>query len=164
MRAHTKAAQIVQTQNARQDPPSSGSTITSTHKELKLRRNEWRITKMVLAIFLSFVVCYLPITIIKVTDHEVRYPGKKMSLSTYDNFQKSLYSIYSQYSLLSHLSGRSKSVCLCEVIETFILVYLVCSWNVICRRNMSVTLRKILQYPHFKIPTRYGIFGDLFGT
>ncbi|KAG8222573.1 hypothetical protein J437_LFUL010416 [Ladona fulva] len=44
-------------------------------KEAKMKRNEWRITKMVLAIFLSFVVCYLPITIVKVTDKNVSYPG-----------------------------------------------------------------------------------------
>lgn len=44
-------------------------------KEAKNRRNEWRITKMVLAIFLSFIVCYLPITTVKVVDSDVRYPG-----------------------------------------------------------------------------------------
>ncbi|XP_046383807.1 G-protein coupled receptor moody isoform X1 [Ischnura elegans] len=44
-------------------------------REAKTKRNEWRITKMVLAIFLSFLVCYLPITIVKVTDKEVSYPG-----------------------------------------------------------------------------------------
>ncbi|XP_043285261.1 G-protein coupled receptor moody-like isoform X2 [Venturia canescens] len=55
-------------------------TIKSPHtpgrdtREMKQRRSEWRITKMVLAIFLSFVACYLPITIVKVTDHEVKYP------------------------------------------------------------------------------------------
>lgn len=45
-------------------------------RELKQRRSEWRITKMVLAIFLGFVACYLPITIVKVADAEVRYPGE----------------------------------------------------------------------------------------
>lgn len=30
---------------------------------------------MVLVIFLSFLACYLPITIVKVADAEVRYPG-----------------------------------------------------------------------------------------
>ncbi|XP_033193216.1 G-protein coupled receptor moody isoform X1 [Bombus vosnesenskii] len=55
-------------------------TIKSPHtpgrdtREIKQRRSEWRITKMVLAIFLSFVACYLPITIVKVSDAEVRYP------------------------------------------------------------------------------------------
>ncbi|XP_076247093.1 G-protein coupled receptor moody isoform X2 [Calliopsis andreniformis] len=55
-------------------------TIKSPHtpgrdtREIKQRRSEWRITKMVLAIFLSFVACYLPITIVKVADVEVRYP------------------------------------------------------------------------------------------
>ncbi|XP_076282791.1 G-protein coupled receptor moody isoform X2 [Lasioglossum baleicum] len=44
-------------------------------REIKQKRSEWRITKMVLAIFLSFVACYLPITIVKVADPEVLYPG-----------------------------------------------------------------------------------------
>lgn len=44
-------------------------------REAKQKRNEWRITKMVLAIFLSFLACYLPITIIKVADKNVIYPG-----------------------------------------------------------------------------------------
>ncbi|XP_033219859.1 G-protein coupled receptor moody-like isoform X2 [Belonocnema kinseyi] len=57
------------------------STVKSPHtagrdtREIKQKRSEWRITKMVLAIFLSFVACYLPITIVKVADAEVRYPG-----------------------------------------------------------------------------------------
>lgn len=49
------------------------STIKD-NRETKARRNEWRITKMVLAIFLSFLVCYLPITIAKVADSHVHYP------------------------------------------------------------------------------------------
>lgn len=44
-------------------------------RDAKAKRNEWRITKMVLAIFLSFVCCYLPITLTKVADKEVRYPA-----------------------------------------------------------------------------------------
>ncbi|XP_037943819.1 G-protein coupled receptor moody isoform X3 [Teleopsis dalmanni] len=44
-------------------------------REIKSKRNEWRITKMVLAIFLSFVVCYLPITIAKVADRNVEHPN-----------------------------------------------------------------------------------------
>ncbi|KAL0281001.1 UNVERIFIED_CONTAM: hypothetical protein PYX00_002135 [Menopon gallinae] len=44
-------------------------------KALKAKRNEWKITQMVLAIFLSYVACYLPITIVKVADDEVVYPG-----------------------------------------------------------------------------------------
>lgn len=54
------------------------ATTNSTGKEKresKAKRNEWRITKMVLAIFLSFLLCYLPITIIKVYDGNVRFPG-----------------------------------------------------------------------------------------
>lgn len=47
-------------------------------RELKQKRSEWRITKMVLVIFLSFLACYLPITIVKVADAEVRCPGKNI--------------------------------------------------------------------------------------
>ncbi|XP_046750242.1 G-protein coupled receptor moody isoform X2 [Diprion similis] len=56
-------------------------TIKSPHsprkdvREIKQRRSEWRITKMVLAIFLSFLACYLPITIVKVADASVEHPG-----------------------------------------------------------------------------------------
>lgn len=50
-------------------------TKAKEQRELKTKRNEWRITKMVLAIFLSFLTCYLPITIVKVADDEVRFPG-----------------------------------------------------------------------------------------
>ncbi|KAH8259057.1 hypothetical protein KR038_006785, partial [Drosophila bunnanda] len=44
-------------------------------REVRAKRNEWRITKMVLAIFLSFVICYLPITIVKVADKDVEHPS-----------------------------------------------------------------------------------------
>lgn len=44
-------------------------------RDAKAKRNEWRITKMVLAIFLSFVFCYLPITVTKIADKEVHYPA-----------------------------------------------------------------------------------------
>lgn len=53
---------------------SKASRIKDT-RDVKAKRNEWRITKMVLAIFLSFVFCYLPITLTKVADKEVRYPA-----------------------------------------------------------------------------------------
>lgn len=43
-------------------------------RDAKAKRNEWRITKMVLAIFLSFVFCYLPITVTKIADKDVHYP------------------------------------------------------------------------------------------
>lgn len=43
-------------------------------RDAKAKRNEWRITKMVLAIFLSFVMCYLPITVAKIADKDVSYP------------------------------------------------------------------------------------------
>lgn len=48
-------------------------------REMRAKRNEWRITKMVLAIFLSFLCCYLPITIVKVADTDVRYPGERLA-------------------------------------------------------------------------------------
>lgn len=51
------------------------STHIKDRRDAKQKRNEWRITKMVLAIFLSFLACYLPITIIKVADKNVHYPG-----------------------------------------------------------------------------------------
>lgn len=49
-------------------------TRIKDHREAKVRRNEWRITKMVLAIFLSFVACYLPITLAKIVDPNVNSP------------------------------------------------------------------------------------------
>ncbi|CAH2090486.1 unnamed protein product [Euphydryas editha] len=64
---HTKPSSTLNNGNEKR------STIKDT-RETKARRNEWRITKMVLAIFLSFLVCYLPITIAKVADSHVHYP------------------------------------------------------------------------------------------
>lgn len=55
--------------------PGATKTKTKEQRELKTKRNEWRITKMVLAIFLSFLICYLPITIVKVADKDVHFPG-----------------------------------------------------------------------------------------
>jgi hypothetical protein len=52
-----------------------GGTTGRSDKESKRKRNEWRITKMVLAIFLSFLICYLPITIVKIADKQVHSPG-----------------------------------------------------------------------------------------
>ncbi|XP_023248563.1 G-protein coupled receptor moody-like [Copidosoma floridanum] len=52
----------------------SPHALSKDARETKQRRSEWRITKMVLAIFLGFIVCYLPITIVKVYDTEVEYP------------------------------------------------------------------------------------------
>lgn len=52
------------------------ATRIKDQREVKQKRNEWRITKMVLAIFLSFLICYLPITIIKIFDKDVNSPGK----------------------------------------------------------------------------------------
>lgn len=53
----------------------SDPTVTNM-QSIKRKLSEWRITKMVLAIFLSFVLCYLPITITKTSDPDVKYPGK----------------------------------------------------------------------------------------
>ncbi|XP_016975443.1 G-protein coupled receptor moody [Drosophila rhopaloa] len=50
-------------------------TRVKDQREVRAKRNEWRITKMVLAIFLSFVICYLPITIVKVADKNVEHPS-----------------------------------------------------------------------------------------
>lgn len=51
------------------------ATKIKDQRDIKAKRNEWRITKMVMAIFLSFVACYLPITVIKVADKDVQLPG-----------------------------------------------------------------------------------------
>lgn len=77
-------------EHQRSQHASPGSLNNSTDKrstikdnrETKARRNEWRITKMVLAIFLSFLVCYLPITIAKVADNHVHYPGESTWIMT----------------------------------------------------------------------------------
>uniref|UniRef100_T1E840 Putative moody n=3 Tax=Anopheles aquasalis TaxID=42839 RepID=T1E840_ANOAQ len=50
------------------------AAANADNRDAKAKRNEWRITKMVLAIFLSFVMCYLPITISKIVDKNVSAP------------------------------------------------------------------------------------------
>ncbi|XP_042862934.1 alpha-1D adrenergic receptor-like isoform X2 [Penaeus japonicus] len=58
--------------------PSLQSQVRGTGKmerEARRRRNEWRITKMVLIIFIAFLVTYLPITLVKNLDKKVNYPG-----------------------------------------------------------------------------------------
>lgn len=57
------------------NPKITTTTRVKDQRDAKAKRNEWRITKMVLAIFLSFVMCYLPITVIKVADKDVEHPG-----------------------------------------------------------------------------------------
>ncbi|CAG9762978.1 unnamed protein product [Ceutorhynchus assimilis] len=55
--------------------------VKRSHKRLaqhssnggKFKRSEMKITKMVLVIFICFVVCYLPITVVKIFDNEVRH-------------------------------------------------------------------------------------------
>lgn len=59
-------------------PPAKLTTPKTSRikdaRDVKAKRNEWRITKMVLAIFLSFVICYLPITVAKIADSDVTVP------------------------------------------------------------------------------------------
>ncbi|XP_065157952.1 G-protein coupled receptor moody-like isoform X2 [Atheta coriaria] len=42
---------------------------------LNTRRSEMHITKMVIVIFVAFVVCYLPLTIVKIFDPQLRFPA-----------------------------------------------------------------------------------------
>ena len=44
-------------------------------REARRRKNEMRITKMSLVIFLAFLFCYLPVTVSKLKDPAVKYPG-----------------------------------------------------------------------------------------
>ena len=44
-------------------------------REERRRKNEMRITRMSLVIFLTFLFCYLPITVAKIKDPLVQYPG-----------------------------------------------------------------------------------------
>lgn len=90
MRQHSKAQNSIPN-NLRQTPSNnvdstssipirtSGNKILTSRlkdqRDVKAKRNEWRITKMVLAIFLSFVLCYLPITLAKIADKDVKLPG-----------------------------------------------------------------------------------------
>ncbi|XP_069949224.1 uncharacterized protein [Cherax quadricarinatus] len=62
--------------------PATGPSLQAQHRvttkgerEARRRRNEWRITKMVLIIFIAFLVTYLPITLVKNLDKKVDYPG-----------------------------------------------------------------------------------------
>ncbi|XP_026332452.1 G-protein coupled receptor moody isoform X2 [Hyposmocoma kahamanoa] len=79
---HSSEQRMREHQRSQRSGPGALNNSTSSDKrstikdnrETKARRNEWRITKMVLAIFLSFLVCYLPITIAKVADSHVHYP------------------------------------------------------------------------------------------
>lgn len=54
---------------------SSNDSKDQVQKKDKKRSEEWKVTRMVLVIFCSFVACYLPITIIKVVDKEVKFPA-----------------------------------------------------------------------------------------
>lgn len=46
---------------------------SDTSNTVKTKRSEMHITKMVLVIFFCFVICYLPLTIVKVYDPKVRH-------------------------------------------------------------------------------------------
>lgn len=61
--------------DVKQESVQKQTTRIKDQREVRAKRNEWRITKMVLAIFLSFVICYLPITIVKVADQDVEHPN-----------------------------------------------------------------------------------------
>lgn len=69
-----------QNSNSTEGPSISSATIPGRsirikdQRDVKAKRNEWRITKMVLAIFLAFLICYLPITIAKIIDKDVHFP------------------------------------------------------------------------------------------
>ncbi|KAK9511528.1 hypothetical protein O3M35_000167 [Rhynocoris fuscipes] len=65
---------VVHSSESRMRKHATSNSTGKEKRESKTKRNEWRITKMVLAIFLSFLLCYLPITIIKVCDENVRFP------------------------------------------------------------------------------------------
>lgn len=56
----------------------SESDAQRTERERKNRKNDWRLTKMILVVFVSFVICYLPITVSKLVDPFVKYPGLHM--------------------------------------------------------------------------------------
>ncbi|XP_018012016.1 G-protein coupled receptor moody [Hyalella azteca] len=54
--------------------PSCAHAPQQSEKEIRRRRNEWRVTQMVLTIFVAFLVTYLPMTLIKTFDTKLRYP------------------------------------------------------------------------------------------
>ncbi|CAH1389966.1 unnamed protein product [Nezara viridula] len=70
---YAKIFWVVHSSESRMRRHAAGNT-GKDKRESKTKRNEWKITKMVLAIFLSFLVCYLPITTIKVYDPFVKFP------------------------------------------------------------------------------------------
>lgn len=105
-------------------------TIKSPHtpgrdtREIKQRRSEWRITKMVLAIFLSFVACYLPITIVKVADVEVKYPGIIKHLFSFIIFKKEFKENWKKHYKRSFIYIISLSLSLSEFhVLGYLLLY-----------------------------------------
>lgn len=70
--SYTASSSAVKVAGGRTGTNATGTTNDT--RDAKAKRNEWRITKMVLAIFLSFVMCYLPITISKIVDKNVSVP------------------------------------------------------------------------------------------
>uniref|UniRef100_A0A061QFZ2 Putative moody-like protein n=1 Tax=Cupiennius salei TaxID=6928 RepID=A0A061QFZ2_CUPSA len=53
---------------------ASETSAQRKDREAKRKKEEWRVTRMVLIIFCSFLLCYLPITIVKVSDQHVQRP------------------------------------------------------------------------------------------
>ena len=51
------------------------TTQQKKSREERRRKNEMRITRMSLVIFLTFLLCYLPVTVSKIKDPYVKYPG-----------------------------------------------------------------------------------------
>ncbi|XP_043212106.1 G-protein coupled receptor moody-like [Amphibalanus amphitrite] len=51
------------------------TTQQKKSREERRRKNEMRITRMSLVIFLTFLLCYLPVTVSKIKDPFVKYPG-----------------------------------------------------------------------------------------
>ncbi|XP_037084251.1 G-protein coupled receptor moody-like [Pollicipes pollicipes] len=69
---------VLSDRRMRRHSVKSGMKETSQQKksrEERARKNEMRITRMSLVIFLTFLVCYLPVTIAKVKDPTVKFPG-----------------------------------------------------------------------------------------
>lgn len=54
---------------------NDNTTVHISTSDAQRRRGEWRVTKMVLAIFICFLICYLPITLVKTIDDKVKHPN-----------------------------------------------------------------------------------------
>ncbi len=58
--------------------------------------SDWRLTKIILIIFVSFIVCYLPTAIIKIVDKEVKRAGK------WSHFRQQINVVHSVGTCSSH--------------------------------------------------------------